>query len=323
MKSLDEFRSYYDTALRPELEKLEHRRKSVLTNLVLANAGIVALSVALAAALAAAGAAGGSLVFPVLLGLAGIGGASAWLTRGFRSDFKASIIQPIIAFVDPELTYSPDACIGQQEFLQSSIFQHSIDRYHGEDLIAGKIDKTAIRFSEVHAEYKTTTTDSKGRRQTHWHTIFKGLFFVADFNKNFAGRTVVLPDQAERLLGRLGQKLQSISIGRDALVKLEDPEFEKAFVVYGSDQTEARYVLSTSLMRRLLDFRHKVKVPIHASFVNANLYLALGTRKNLFEPRLLRTLLDFSLVEGYLEDLLMAVGIVEDLNLNTRIWTKE
>ena len=28
-------------------------------------------------------------------------------------------------------------------------------------------------------------------------------------------------------------------------------------------------------------------------------------------------------VQDYLEDVLLAVGIVEDLNLNTRIWTKE
>jgi hypothetical protein len=27
--------------------------------------------------------------------------------------------------------------------------------------------------------------------------------------------------------------------------------------------------------------------------------------------------------QEYLEDLLLAVGIVEDLDLNTRIWTKE
>ncbi|MFT5169968.1 MAG: hypothetical protein ACI8Q2_000583, partial [Candidatus Omnitrophota bacterium] len=44
---------------------------------------------------------------------------------------------------------------------------------------------------------------------------------------------------------------------------------------------------------------------------------------NLFEPRIFKTLLDFKPIEEYFEDLSFAIGIVEDLNLNTRIWSKE
>ena len=100
-------------------------------------------------------------------------------------------------------------------------------------------------------------------------------------------------------------------------------EFEKEFVVYGTDQVEARYILSTALMRRILEFKRKMKVPVCISFVNSNLYMAIGIKKNLFEPRVLRTILDFEMVRDYLEDVILAVGIVEDMNLNTRIWTKE
>ena len=72
---------------------------------------------------------------------------------------------------------------------------------------------------------------------------------MADFNKNFNGHTVVLPDTAEKILGKFGQSLQSMS-SRGELVKLEDPEFEKEFCVYGDDQVEARYILSPALMKR-------------------------------------------------------------------------
>jgi hypothetical protein len=189
--------------------------------------------------------------------------------------------------------------------------------------VSGTMGKTAMRFSEVHAEYKTESRDSKGHRKTHWHTIFKGLFFIADFNKEFRGRTVVLPDTAERLLGRFGKMLQKMNVSRDDLVKLESPEFEKEFAVYGTDQVEARYILSTSLMERILNFKRKTRVPVSVAFVHSNVYVALQTRKNMFEPRIFRTLVNFDIVAGYLEDLRLAVGIVEELNLNTRIWTKE
>ncbi len=45
-------------------------------------------------------------------------------------------------------------------------------------------------------------------------------------------------------------------------------------------------------------------------------------RKNLFEPRLLRTLLDPSLYETFWHDINLLAGIVEELNFNARIWTK-
>lgn len=56
------------------------------------------------------------------------------------------------------------------------------------------VGSTSIEFSQVHAEYKTETThrDDDGHETTdeHWHTIFQGIFFIADFNKDF--RTQVL-----------------------------------------------------------------------------------------------------------------------------------
>jgi hypothetical protein len=66
-----------------------------------------------------------------------------------------------------------------------------------------------------------------------------------------------------------------------------------------------------------------MKVPVHIGFVRSNLYMAISLRKNMFEPRILRTMLESETVRDYLEDVILAVGIVEDLNLNTRIWTKE
>jgi hypothetical protein len=45
--------------------------------------------------------------------------------------------------------------------------------------------------------------------------------------------------------------------------------------------------------------------------------------RNLFEPNIFKSLLDFKVIEEYFTDLKTALDIVEELNLNTRIWTKE
>ncbi|HOK95882.1 MAG TPA: DUF3137 domain-containing protein, partial [Anaerohalosphaeraceae bacterium] len=243
--------------------------------------------------------------------------------RKYKQAFKQKIIGGLVRFIEPGLDYQPEGFIDQQTFEAAGLFHQHIDRYGGEDLVTGIVGKTQMAFSEVHAEYKTTTRTSKGHTQTHWHTIFKGLFFAADFNKHFRGRTIVLPDTAEKLFGGLGRMLQSWNIARADLVKLEDPEFEREFAVYGDDQIESRYILSTSLMQRILDFQKKAGVKISLSFVGSTMYAAVPLARDLFEPPYFSTPDSIDRIEDYYRDLMLAVGIVDDLNLNTRIWSKE
>jgi hypothetical protein len=322
MKTLEELREFYETTLVEDLRVLEEQRKKLVNKFLIV---VVVILGCVGVGFAVMSSSGGSpvmIIVPLVLGLIVGGIIMSVMSKGYVQDFKGKIISKMVGFVDESLGYTQQACIPEATYMSSQIFRRRPDRYKGDDLVSGKVGATRIEFSEIKSEYKTTSTDSKGRSQTHWHTIFKGLFFTADFNKHFKGETVVLPDTAERLFGLLGQKLQSLNTFRGKLVKLEDPEFEKLFVVYGDDQIEARYILSMSLMERITQFKKKTKRPIYLSFVGSRVFVAVSYTKNLFEPRMFSTLLDFAPIREYFEDLQLAVGIVEDLNLNTRIWTK-
>ncbi len=244
--------------------------------------------------------------------------------KRFKHEFKRKVIGGIVKFIDPSLEYTPTGFIQQGVYMQSTLFNMNPDRYRGEDLVRGRIDNTNIEFSEIHSEYKTHTTDSKGRRQTQWHTIFKGLFLVADFNRNFHGTTVVLPDFAEKAFGFLGKMLQKFNIARSGqLIQLEDPEFEKLFVVYGSDQIEARYILTTSMMERLTQYHRKAKGMtggnIFVAFTGRKIFVALWCLKDLFEPRFFSKKDSFILIREHFEFLTLATGIVSELKLNAKI----
>jgi len=323
MKTLDELKDFYTNELSADLRQLEKKRKQVMQNAMIA-AGIVGLlGLAIAGMAISQGAPPVVLLF-VLVACVIIGGiAFSFIGKGYQRDFKQQIITRVVRFLDPGLNYQPDGLIDEYTFEGSNLFTEGIDRYRGEDLVRGWVDKTEIAFSEVHAEYKTTSRDSKGNRKTHWHTIFKGLFFIADFNKHFRGQTLVLPDTAENLFGSFGKMLQSWNIGRPDLIQLEDPEFEREFVVYGSDQIEARYILSTSLMQRILDLKYKTGTKIYLSFIGSKVYVAVPMNRDMFEPKYFSKVDTFEPIFDYYCDLSFAVGIVEDLNLNTRIWTKE
>jgi len=317
LKNLEELKAYYDRALLPELNVLETERKKVLEKIFMATLVMVAVwavFIILALKLSDQFA-----VFAAISGLVVWYAVFAFLTRGYVSNFKTGVIDKIVKFIDDKLVYSKFGKVSQELFSMSRIYNQRIDIYRGDDYVSGMLGRTRVEFSEIHVLYETR--DSKGRR--HEHTVFKGLFFVGDFNKRFKGNTVVLPDTAEKLLGHVGTFLQSKNPARGQLVKLEDPDFEKLFVVYGNDQIEARYILSTSLMKRIVDFQKKTGRRISLSFVGSRVFVAVPYRRDLFEPRVFRTVLNFAPIQEYYEDLQLAVDIVDDLNLNTRIWTKK
>jgi hypothetical protein len=311
----------YNTELKPKLSNLDNQRIDIINQIkkyLIISIIPLAISIYL------------SINFQNPIPVIAVAGISIFISfykinpkwKEYRAQFKEQVIKEIIKFINSSLHYSPTDKISQSEFVKCGIFRSRIDRYRGDDLVKGTIDSTQMEFSEVHAEYKTTTVDSKGRRRTQWHTIFKGLLFSADFNKEFNVKTYVLTDTAEKMFGFLGTKLQKMNKSRGELIKLEDPDFESEFAVYSDDQIESRYILSPSLMERILSFKKQTNKNIQLSFIDSRLYVTVPYSKPLFEPKLFGNMINFQDIQEYHKDLNLVIGIAEDLNLNTRIWTK-
>jgi hypothetical protein len=318
MKTLNDIKQFYETQLLSDLSFLEKRRKNILYKLNFLGIVILLIMACSIPVLLFKS----NIELPVIIVLiiipAGIGfSASVWITRGYRKEFKSHVIEKIIKFINPGLGYNYKNFIPQSTFELSQIFKTKPNIYKGDDYVCGRIGDTKIEFSELNALHES----GSGKNKTVV-TVFKGLFFMADFNKNFTSQTLVLPDVAEKTFGFIGQKLQAMNFSRGQLVKLDNPEFEKKFVVYSNNQIDARYILSLSLMERIVDFKKKTGKDISLSFIGSMIFVTIPYSQNLFEPRIFRTLLDFEVVREYFSNLQLAIGIVEDLNLNTRIWSK-
>lgn len=239
----------------------------------------------------------------------------------YKVKFKQDVIGATLSAVNQSFTFTPTNGISEAEFTQSQLFTQTPDRYHTEDLITGKIDKTSVYFAEVHAEYKTETQTKNGRQVT-WHDIVKGIIFAADFNKNFNVVTVVRPKDFGSTLGAWFSK-NVYSFGDKNVVELENPIFSKKFIVYGTDQVEARYILTPALMERIDALNESSSYTVSLSFINANMYIAFPLDRNYFEPPVFKTLLAPDLLDKDLSILKFMYDIVHELDLNTRIWTKQ
>lgn len=224
--------------------------------------------------------------------------------------YKKDVISAIVSNLCQGAVFEPSKGISQNIFKGSGLFR-SPDRYSSEDLITGQAGATGFMCSEVHAEEKRVTTDGKGHARTQWVDVFKGFFFIADFQKDFKGKTIVYRDALIKL--HFGEQR----------VKLESPEFEDRFDVYSTDQVEARYLLTPAFMERLLALDRKFQGNITVSFLNSNVIIAIPERTNHFEASVWKPLLNAESLKKEFDTLILLIDIIDDLNLNLRIWTKE
>ncbi|QQS50296.1 MAG: DUF3137 domain-containing protein [Bacteroidota bacterium] len=228
------------------------------------------------------------------------------MARFLTKHFKNQILSELLSFLFEEYEYIANQRIAKSVLEKSMLFPKYIAIAKGEDLMCFKLGNTLIMFCE-------TTALSNGEKE-----IFKGIFISASFNKNFKSKTFVLSANLSSLYNRLNKQL----IHNFKRIKLEDIEFSKEFLVLSSDQVEARYILTPSLMKRLLDYKRKTRKKLSFSFVDNRLYCAIPNFTNLFEPALFEPF-DLDFIKKNYNPIMLYTGLVEDLNLNLRIWSKQ
>jgi hypothetical protein len=233
----------------------------------------------------------------------------------YISAFKQTIITPLINYIDPGFKYDFSSCISESDYKKSGLFLRIPDSFEGDDFVEGTRGKTYFCFSEIYTQYKVSTGKS-----TSWVKIFKGLFFIADFNKNFSGRTYVWSENAPQL-NFFNKHFLSFASDLEKVL-LESSEFEKRFIVYSNDQVEARYILTPTMMERMVRIQDMFGRNTVFSFVDTNVYVAIPMDHPLFEPAISKSPGRVEVAEYYYT-IKMVLDLIDELDLNLRIWNKE
>ena len=321
--------SFYKTKLLPVLEKLEAKRITLFKKIGFYISFVLALFIISLFV--------ESVVFIIitLIGMMIIFfGSIPELLKDYTNNFKKQVFPIIIKYYDETFIYNSKGWISKQSFVKSSLYWTNKDNknnkktlvgYCGEDYIEGKIGKTKLCLSELNSQVKQYTgKDRSGNPKYIHYPLFNGLFIIADFNKHIQAKTFIYPDRAERILGSYGKFFQKFNKPENTdLIHLEDPVFEKYFKVFGEDQNQSRYILSPSFMNRLVKFREKSGLEMKISLLDSNINIAINDHEDILRPRLFESATNINIIKIYLEELDFCLGIVEDLNLNLRIWSKD
>jgi hypothetical protein len=315
------FGVFYDQNIRPEVIVFEKIRIKALKKLrlysflaVLATILIIPLSLIIEA-INNLGENQGAF-----LGLAVVAVAFIWYlatspSRKFKESIKSQIFHKIFTFFG-NINYKPQGSDSISKYEKFNILP-SYDQYENEDLVFGTFK--GVEFSIEEILLQNITRDRKGRRRVT--NIFDGIAILLKMNKNFQGQTLIKRD-----LGFIRNFFKA-KFSKLENVKLEDPEFEKIFEVYSSDQVEARYLLTTSFMQRLLDLGKifskigsSKQKNINAGFLHNSLLITLRTKQNLFEPSSIFQPATFITdCKILIREINVIFSIIEELRLNQKI----
>lgn len=250
--------------------------------------------------------------------------AMAWpvlVYRRYGAQFKKEILPEILSFFGNTLSWA-EGGISLSEFVLPESFLPPHDDATCSDGFIGSYKEVRIQMTEL------TLKERKEKNRTS--VSFRGLLLELTFNKPFLGQTLVVPDRG--VFSFMFQRCPS-SMQR---IELEDPEFEKCFEAYSTDPVEARYLLTTSFMERLLQLNQTLQYwgnvgavgllprrnahTLRCSFLRGNVVLLVPCSANLFEAGGLFVAANhLEEIRSLLLQIHLVYRIIEDLKLAQRI----
>lgn len=312
--------------LLPTLQELESRRRNrkrrdriVLTTLLISGSALTCLSVLLAIENTTP-----ASILGIIVGFSFI---ASGITHCFLRDthsqycraYRALVTPKLLEENAPALAYSPKDGISEEEFTRIRLFAKSPDAYLTSDLIAGSHHKIDLRIAFVHSH----VLESMGTGSHIAETQFRGALVVLDFHKSFRGKTYVFPDHSESRMGKVARAMQNLQAPpRTSLIQLEDTAFEKDFVVYSTDQVESRYLLSATMMEGLREVRKRFGRGVRFCFRKSELYIAIPSKGHFMNPKRRLPATEPHQIQILEKRLSILLGIIDDLDQRTRIWSK-
>lgn len=229
----------------------------------------------------------------------------------YKRNVKEKIVPAILKFFGDDLEYSISCPVRLDDYRDFGIVP-SYDGLRQEDYITGKYKGVGFEVFEA----KLTESDSSNKTIV----IFEGVVVILEMNKNFSGKTLVRSDSAGgRGLHKLFSKLTKVE-----RVELEDPKFEKIFDVYSSDQIEARYLLTTSFMERLLEFASifSSRKSVECAFYKNKMLAFVPNNQDMFEPSVTGKV-DFERdINMILQEIGLIFKMIDTLKLDLDIYGK-
>lgn len=186
-------------------------------------------------------------------------------------------------------------------------------------------NKNLIQGSYKNVAFSLETLSLEGNKSEN----FRGYVIELEVKKHFTGKTIIQIDPNSVFQDIVNRYDAAFKLECMERVKLEDPNFERIFDVFSSNQVEARYLLTPSFIQRLVDLNKTLADSgrkLEASFCEKKLLILVRSNLELFQPNLVLDLLKpnvFPESSIFIDDCRIVIkemniifSIIDDLRLN-------
>lgn len=228
-----------------------------------------------------------------------------FIVCSYKSKVKPLILPKLLSFVgDFNLLRKDVSQMNLKKYIKSLELFDTYNKVNIDDRIEGMYKNLKVSISEICLEKETGS--GKRRRSI---TIFDGILITVPCLKKYRGYTCIKQNSLNFLNNKQEQK-----------VHLEDPEFEKYYDVFSTDQIEARYLITTAFMNRMVQLAKRgIGKNITLSFEHGNVNIAVSSSKDWFEMPILKPANDISIYRAIILELITILKIIDSLKLDKNI----
>lgn len=135
--------------------------------------------------------------------------------------------------------------------------------------------------------------------------MFHGIFVEADLTKKVKHTMKI----------RKNSTIQGRRIGETTKLNMDSIEFEKNFDVYTTNKIESMQILTADIMQMIVDFKNNNKIVPEITLKENILYIRFRTG-NIFEPKFIRSALDFDTLKKYYDIITFTIELTEKFSKN-------
>lgn len=252
-------------------------------------------------------------VFALIIGVILIAVVPAKDTKKFKKIYKKNIVIETFNSMFKDVSFDLEHGI-PRSVLQNTNMISTGDVYSSNDYVKARFKNINFELSDVHIQDEYTDSDG----HTQYTTIFKGQWYIFDFNKRFKANVQV----CEKFFG--ADKRGGLFSGtKYKKVSLEDIEFNKQFKVYAQNEIDAFYILSPTTMERIKKINNTIKGKLLFCFIDNRLHIGLYNNKDLFEASIFKKVdLDIA-TKKTKEEISIITDFIDILNLDNDLFIKE
>jgi Protein of unknown function (DUF3137) len=200
--------------------------------------------------------------------------------KQYQTQFRETIIKPLLQTLEPEIVYLPNKFIPRPQFEFSQLFQHyGISSYEGDNYIKRNYPDFTLYLSQL-----TVYSNFEDNKQKK--LAFKGVFLVFSLDHQFDGATLILEKNNPGPFGSINILEKLFEDNPQPTFKLlsySDGELIEGHRIFTTFESETKNLVVPELVDMIKEIQAETGENVQISFIKKLVCISISTPEDFFE----------------------------------------